>query len=1312
MSLGVAVIMVLTAALVGPFLVDWTVYRDLIEAQAEKLLGEEVRVLGEADVRLLPAPRIALDTVRVGPQDNPILTADRVELEIDLSPLLKRQVDVVALTFVGPEIRLTVEPDGSVRGPTLNLADGPLEWVDPANVRFDDIDVVDGRLLIADRRTGDTTRIDDIALSGSGRSIHGPFDAQGDLSVEGTPYEFRVVSGSYVAGSPLTVKARVSPVGRAVNYSLDGQAVFSSSPAELTGALTVAPRPPETDEEEDAVPWRIEGLLSASANGLSVSEAEVRYGPIDRPLVMQAALSVPFLTDQGFRLTLSSRQMDVDGLMNAIGRGGEADRPIEKLAPLTDFLAAVPLIGSEGVVNARLASVVAGGALIENLVVEARPVGDGWRIVSARARLPGETAAATSGRLIVTEPMRYSGEAEIVSDKPGAFVRWWQGRDGGAVPVRSRVRLDGAIEVAAGDVAMPAMRLETGETTLLGSVRYRPQSGTVRGAVDMDLRADSLDVRPLLSLADTVSGSGFPLAGLTGLDHDITLYLTADATRMGGIEAGALSLDAALIDGSLTVDTFDLADLGGSHIRASGQLGEVDTGASGTVTGRITGDDLGALAGLAQTLAPGSAVSRRLSEAAPDLAPADLSFEVSGRQLRRGGTLTASLGGTLAGTELQASSEMTGSVSDWREGEIGVRLQANNPSGDVLMRQLGLAALPVGGGTDGSLSLSVSGTPRRGLETDLDARLAETSVTLSGDVALPVEGARVDLEASLQTEDVSVPALALGRSLPLLAGGIPVTLSAHLSGPPAALSVEDFTGDLAGVSVSGQGTLEQSDQATLLAGDLTVGEVDLQLLSELVLGSEAWTYAGADASGWPDAAFGGPALSGARLELDVTTDRLWVGARELSEATFGLSLAPERLSLSDLSASYAGGSLAGALDLTRSDGQATLSGRLDLSEADLASLVWSVDGAPVATGALELSAEFEAIGRSVSAMVAASSGSGTFTARDGEIRGLNPGALQAAISASDRGAAVDETSVRDLVAEALDDRPLPYRQISGTINFASGTARIGEVAVDAGDTEITGAGALDFLNWTLDGTVGLSLVPPEPDLVPDVTADLRVLLDGPLQAPEATLDVGPLVGYLTLRQTEQERRRLEEMERQLQERRRQQEELLRRLEEERRAEEARQRREEEARRQAEEEARRQAAEEEARRQAEEQARQDAEAADAASDTVPEGSVPTETPLPPIQPRTDIAPDGDNGAAPVNLPPAGTLREEPQDAIGSLIDRRFRLLQPEPLGPLGPPIEIGPAPGSRPSAPTVPPAGQRSDADPASQPFVITPNDRP
>ena len=60
LSAGIAIILALVTALVGPFFVDWGSYRTELEATVGRLTGLEVRVSGPIDVRILPTPTLTL----------------------------------------------------------------------------------------------------------------------------------------------------------------------------------------------------------------------------------------------------------------------------------------------------------------------------------------------------------------------------------------------------------------------------------------------------------------------------------------------------------------------------------------------------------------------------------------------------------------------------------------------------------------------------------------------------------------------------------------------------------------------------------------------------------------------------------------------------------------------------------------------------------------------------------------------------------------------------------------------------------------------------------------------------------------------------------------------------------------------------------------------------------------------------------------------------------------------------------------------------------------------------------------------------
>ncbi len=63
LSVSIAIILALLAALVWPHFVDWSQYRSTFEAEATRLTGMPVRVTGAIDARLLPTPSLMLKDV-------------------------------------------------------------------------------------------------------------------------------------------------------------------------------------------------------------------------------------------------------------------------------------------------------------------------------------------------------------------------------------------------------------------------------------------------------------------------------------------------------------------------------------------------------------------------------------------------------------------------------------------------------------------------------------------------------------------------------------------------------------------------------------------------------------------------------------------------------------------------------------------------------------------------------------------------------------------------------------------------------------------------------------------------------------------------------------------------------------------------------------------------------------------------------------------------------------------------------------------------------------------------------------------------
>ncbi|MCP4309205.1 MAG: AsmA family protein, partial [bacterium] len=113
--IGGLVVIVLFTALIAPWFINWDDYKATFEAEAEKILGQPVRVHGSADASILPSPSLTFTDVKVGDTEGrPMMTVDRFAVTIELLPLIQGEIRVVSMTLEKPVVRVSVDDTGQV----------------------------------------------------------------------------------------------------------------------------------------------------------------------------------------------------------------------------------------------------------------------------------------------------------------------------------------------------------------------------------------------------------------------------------------------------------------------------------------------------------------------------------------------------------------------------------------------------------------------------------------------------------------------------------------------------------------------------------------------------------------------------------------------------------------------------------------------------------------------------------------------------------------------------------------------------------------------------------------------------------------------------------------------------------------------------------------------------------------------------------------------------------------------------------------------------------------------------------------------
>jgi hypothetical protein len=177
------VIVALFTALIGPYLVDWTAYRDTFEREASAYIGRPVSIGGKADLRLLPTPLLSFGDVRIGDADAPEMEMERFRAEVELASLLKGEIRVIRMEIARPHFRIDLA--GLAAG---NGEPSAKRWrLDPERISLTLLEVEGGTAEIVDSRAERSWRAEDISATIEAGSLRGPGKIDATFELDGKP---------------------------------------------------------------------------------------------------------------------------------------------------------------------------------------------------------------------------------------------------------------------------------------------------------------------------------------------------------------------------------------------------------------------------------------------------------------------------------------------------------------------------------------------------------------------------------------------------------------------------------------------------------------------------------------------------------------------------------------------------------------------------------------------------------------------------------------------------------------------------------------------------------------------------------------------------------------------------------------------------------------------------------------------------------------------------------------------------------------------------------------------------------------------
>jgi len=1117
LSIGIAIILALVAALIGPAFIDWDQYRAVIEAEASQMVGAPVRVGGAIDVRLLPTPSLKLTDLQIGPAASAQkVTARGLAMEFGLGTLMRGEFRANQVTLDRPEVRVGLDRSGSVQIPGLNFG------FDPDRLAIERLTINDGQLLLADTASGARLDIEQLNLSGEVGSLIGPFKVEGTFTAKNEHYAYRFSGSRRGDDGGIKVRLAVDPAERALAFESDGTVWIEGSSPRFEGSATLS-RVVGTALPGGQVtvndPWKVFGKIKATNKTVLVDQLEMLYGPESRLVRLNGSAIMNLGRDPRIASTLTARQIDLD---RVLPNSEQKRLPFETIKLLVDELAAAPALPLPIRISLGVDSLMAGGATVSALRGDVENDAGGWNLDRLELRAPGATQMLITGKLALADrKVEFQGPVKVDSSDPAAFFAWIEGRSAAGRPALGPMRGSGTVTLGRERVAVDGLKAEVDRKALEGRVAYRFATAAEPARLDAALSGSELDFDRGIALGNALFAS-------TSFERPGEIALALDIARVSyaGVEARKAQAVLTYDHSGLKIERLSIADIGGASVDASGRVDNAADAYRGSVAISLSAPRLDGITVLADKFLPQT--SDALHKYGPRIAPLKVNakLDVEPRPGNGMGGRTAAklkIDGTIAGIDVNLDGTGAGEISDLAAAvmHIGGRLDA--PDGRALASFVGLDTFASADSRPARIAFVADGAAKGAFRvegkfagTDLNASAAGT-VTLTGDGTLDV---------TLRAANTKLPRRA-GLAT------VPADLRAHLAIDGTDVAATDLSGKVAGTTVKGALTLGLGEPLRI-NGRIETDQVDAGELFAIIAGAPR-SMPGSRSPEWTAEPFGqpmAPELEG-RVEFR-TANAQWMAGVATKDLVGAVKFEPSGFSLADVTGRMADGRLALEAEVRRERAGLALRSHIKLTNADMPVLLAGALRLPAA-GRISLEADLQGQGLSPASLVGSVAGAGTVTAENIEFSGLDPTAIDAVINALefDRGLASNPGRVAQIANGGLDAGKLKIPSATAPIVIADGRVQLAKMSASAQNTDISGSMSLALADWQLDARLTM-MAPPRKNALTAERPVMTVAVRGPLTAARRSVDVANLIGWATMRAVDQESKRLDDAEKERQ----------------------------------------------------------------------------------------------------------------------------------------------------------------------------------
>ncbi len=1110
-------VVALFSALLGPYFVDWTNFRQDFERQASFILGKKVVVHGDVSARIIPFPSITLSDVRIAQpgKTEPLVRVENFSMDMELAPFLSGEARIFEMRLDKPTVRLKLQEDGTLDWLRTGTPSIPAKLVVLENVRIND-----GELIFEDGQTGRTRVASELNMSASAKSLAGPWRFDGHGALDGVAGNFSVVTSAYEGNGLLRASVHIEPDRQPMRLDLDGALKMENQRLGYGGEFSAAYRG-KGDEESQTPGPRASGKFELANDAIRLPEYRLELGSRADPYVVTGEATLDTGLNPQFLLLADGQQVDISRIggvpASAAGRAAPQTAMMRYQA-LMSVLRDIPVPPVPGRASIRLPSILAGDTTFRDIEIDVEPVADGWHVSRAAAQFPGRTVFEASGDLALKGETSFRGAMTIASNQPSGLATWLSGQVDPSIRKLNAAGFSASVELTNRLQRFEALELAAGGDILRGRAE-RLDNGDGSPTLSFELAGGELNIGALQALASLAFG-GDSTQMLAS--HAIAGKLDIDALSAFGTVARGVSSAFSYDQGALNIQRLAIGEIEGARVNASGTLGGTPSEPQIDLNGKLEAAETGAMLTYIAGKLPKHPVMQMLERNAAYYGDAALGFA-----LRAGEgadwPFEANVEGEIGGTSLTAhlASEVLGISSDTA---FTLDISASNDNGTALLGQSGFEPLPFVDGQGGVVGLQISQVAGGAANVLVNYTGETTSLNIAGEGALTATGLfNGQYEVKLESDDLEPYFVMNGVAIPQLGAGFPFEATAKLDIASDRLTLDRIAGKVDLNEFNGKLTLTRGAQPRL-EGGLSLSTVDAAWLAESVAGPVLDAGTG-ELSAAP---IGEATLPPFVIDLEVKADRFWAGYQYPVTGFAGqLHFDGKSVSVTDATGVFSGAPAKGSFSLSNADGQLFLRSQFSADGADFAPLSWETDGQPVLSGHADIGFLLEGTGRSMRVLSQQISGSGTLSFDQVEVNGLNTSILDEVLERADGvedefTAAVTLPLVKDVIGTGstiLKDVSLPF-------TVAGGAMRIGNVGAADENARLSIEAVADLNARLLDANLRVAFLSGDEALAAAEPA-VTVSFTGAMEAPEVSIDAGEMASFLSLRAFERERRNVE-----------------------------------------------------------------------------------------------------------------------------------------------------------------------------------------